>query len=94
MNQNVTVIHDKVTLKFSGNFDIASALTLRETLAGYLDQGHKSFVIDLAEARFIDGAGLGGLVGIRNQLAKKGGRCVIRGRKGIVKDLFELTRNT
>lgn len=92
--QKVAVSKGKVTLKLTGNLNISDALMLRETLSGYLAQGHKAFVIDLSDVRRIDGAGLGGLVGIQDQLSKKGGQFVFKGQKGVSGGLFELVQHT
>ena len=92
--QKVAVTKGKVTLKLTGNLNISDALMLRETLNGYLAQGHRAFVIDLSDVRGIDGAGLGGLVGIQDQLSKKGGQFVFQGQQGVSGGLYELVQYT
>lgn len=92
--QEVAVSRGKVTLKLTGNLNISDALILRETLNRYLAQGHRAFVIDLSDVRGIDGAGLGGLVGIQDQLSKKGGQFIFKGQQGISRGLFELVQHT
>jgi len=92
--QKIAVSKGKVILKLTGNLNISDALILRETLNGYLAQGHKAFVIDLSDVRGIDGAGLGGLVGIQDQLSKKGGKFIFKGQQGVSGGLFELVQHT
>ena len=92
--QKVAVSKGKVTLKLTGNLNISDALILRETLSGYLAEGHKAFVIDLSDVHDIDGAGLGGLVGIQDQLSKRGGHFIFKGQQGISGGLFELVQHT
>ena len=92
--QKVAVSKGKVTLKLTGNLNISDALMLRETLSGYLAQGHRAFIIDLSDVRGIDGAGLGGLVGIQDQMSKKGGQFVFQGQQGVSGGLYELVQYT
>ena len=92
--QKVAVSNGKVTLKLTGNLNISDALILRETLSGYLAEGHKAFVIDLSDVHGIDGAGIGGLVGIQDQLSKRGGHFIFQGQQGISGGLFELIQHS
>lgn len=92
--QKVAVSNGKVTLKLTGNLNISDALLLRETLSDYWAEGHKAFVIDLSDVHDIDGAGLGGLVGIQDQLSKRGGHFIFQGQQGISGELFELIQHS
>ena len=68
------------------------AAALRETLLGYIEKGHNTFLIDLESVDYIDSSGLGTLVSIQKQALQHGGGVTLKGIHGLVKDVFELTR--
>ena len=68
------------------------AAALRETLLGYIEKGHNTFLIDLESVDYIDSSGLGTLVAIQKRAMQNDGSVVIKGLHGLVKDLFVLTR--
>lgn len=63
-------------------------------LASLIEQGEKALLIDLSQLDYIDSAGLGMLISVQKLVVKKGGSFKIRGVKGLVKELFELTHLT
>lgn len=94
MIQEVTVLNDQVLVTLSGSIYVEEAAAIRENLISYIDRGNKTFVIDLSDVDYIDSSGLGVLVAIQKRALQNGGSVIIRGLKGLVKDLFELTRLT
>ena len=60
-------------------------------LIGYLEQGERSVVLDLAAVSFIDSSGLGALISTLKALGSDG-KLVITGARGTVASLFKLTR--
>ena len=94
MIQEITVTDNSVLVSLSGSIYIEEAAQIRESLIGYIEKGHKTFIIDLGDVDYIDSSGLGTLVAIQKRALQNGGSVVIRGLKGLVKDLFELTRLT
>ncbi len=94
MIQEITVTDSNVLVSLSGSIYVEEAAQIRESLIGYIEKGHKTFLIDLGEVDYIDSSGLGTLVAIQKRALQNGGSVVIKGLKGLVKDLFELTRLT
>jgi len=92
--QEITVTENNVLVSLSGSIYVEEAAQIRESLIGYIEKGHKTFLIDLSEVDYIDSSGLGTLVAIQKRALQNGGSVIIKGLKGLVKDLFELTRLT
>lgn len=92
MKQTVRAEDDKVMVKLDGSMYAEDAAFLRERLLEYVGNGSSRFVIDMALVDYIDSSGLGVLVAIQKRALQKGGEVAITGLKGIVKELFELTR--
>ena len=94
MIQETTVTDNHVVVNLSGSIYVEEAAQIRESLIGYIEKGHKTFVVDLGNVDYIDSSGLGTLVGIQKRALQNGGSVIIKNLKGLVKDLFELTRLT
>ena len=94
MIQEITVTDNHVVVNLSGSIYVEEAAQIRESLIGYIEKGHKTFVVDLGNADYIDSSGLGTLVAIQKRALQNGGSVIIKNLKGLVKDLFELTRLT
>ena len=92
MIQEITVEENQVLVRLSGSLYVEEAAQLRESLIDYIEQGNKTFLIDLGDVDYIDNSGLGTLVAIQKRVLKYGGSVIIKGLKGLVKDLFEMTR--
>lgn len=88
------VSNDQVSMVIDGSIYVEEATQIREQLVGYLDKGYKYFVINLGNVDYIDSSGLGVLVGVQKRALKNGGGVRIQNIKGVVKELFELTRLT
>ncbi len=94
MIQEITVTDNHVVVNLSGSIYVEEASQIRESLIGYIEKGHKTFVVDLGNVDYIDSSGLGTLVAIQKRALQNGGSVIIKNLKGLVKDLFELTRLT
>jgi anti-sigma B factor antagonist len=92
MKHTIRVDGDKVMVKLDGSMYVEDAADLRERLLAYSGQGYNRFVIDMTLVDYIDSSGLGVLVAIQKRALQQGGEVAITGLKGIVKELFELTR--
>ena len=94
MIQEITGTDNHVIVNLSGSIYVEEAAQIRESLIGYIEKGHKTFVVDLGNVDYIDSSGLGTLVAIQKRALQNGGSVIIKNLKGLVKDLFELTRLT
>jgi anti-sigma B factor antagonist len=91
MIQEVVITPGQLQVALSGNIFAQEAKGFQASLTGYINKGHASISLDLSGVDYFDGAGLGALVAIHEQLLKKGGRLEIKGLQGEVKELFVLT---
>ena len=94
MIQEITVTDNHVVVNLSGSIYVEDAAQIRESLIGYIEKGHKTFVVDLGNVDYIDCSGLGTLVAIQKRALQNGGSVIIKNLKGLGKDLFGLTRLT
>ena len=92
MTSNIVVTDEQIIMTINGSVYVEEAALIREQLVDYLDKGYKYFVINMGNVDYIDSSGLGVLVGIQKRAIKNGGSVRIKDIKGIVKELFELTR--
>jgi anti-anti-sigma factor len=76
-------------IRLDGELDVYTATALRDRMADH-DPARRSLVIDLREVTFVDSAGLGVLVSLRNQ-ARQGGRRVGLMCSASVGELLALT---
>jgi anti-sigma B factor antagonist len=94
VTSDIVVNNDEISMTINGSIYVEEAASIREQLVAYLDNGHKNFIINLGNVDYIDSSGLGVLVGVQKRAIKNGGSVRIRNIKGVVKELFELTRLT
>jgi anti-sigma B factor antagonist len=82
----------EVIVTLAGSMYVEDAAVLREKLMGFIESGYKQFIIKLHNVDYIDSSGLGVLVAIQKKVLPKDGHVTLTGAKGVVKELFELTR--
>lgn len=85
---------DHVLVVLAGRIYVEEANELRQKILEYVDREQSKFVIDMSQVEYIDSSGLGVLVAIQKKALQCSGGVMIKGIKGIVKELFELTRLT
>lgn len=83
---------NKASIRASGEMYVENAAELRETVIELFEDGVRTLEIDLSGLEYIDSSGLGVLVGINNKCRRNGGTLKIGRPKGVVADLFTLTR--
>ena len=74
-----------------GQADLHTAPELRSAIAGAIDGGAGSLVIDLSEATFIDSMTLGVLLGGVKRLRPVGGRVAVVCTDPHIRRIFEIT---
>ncbi|QGG48746.1 STAS domain-containing protein [Heliorestis convoluta] len=94
MKENIQMLNGQVTVRLTGTVSVKEATALREALLEYVEKGHSRFIINMESLDFIDSAGLGVLVAIHKRARQQGGELILQGIKGMVKEVFELTRLT
>lgn len=94
MKQEFQTGNGELTVTLAGSMYVEEAAALREKLLEYIQAGQRNFLIDLKSVDYIDSSGLGVLVAIQKRALQNGGKVVIKGLQGTVKQLFEMTRLT
>jgi anti-anti-sigma factor len=70
----------------------ANSMGFRDRVTTELRLRHQTVEMDLSEIRFMDSHGLGVLIGIQNQLAKRQGGLKVVNPAPNARKIFELTR--
>ena len=65
--------HDIVLLPLSGDLCVRSAPALRDTLDGFLQKGSRRIVINMADVRYVDSAGMSVLIATTRRMRERGG---------------------
>ena len=67
-------------------------VTLREHMNEWLEEGHRSFVLNLANVPYVDSFGLGQLITILTSIRSKGGQLILVRLMDQVRVLFQITK--
>jgi len=67
-------------------------VALRAHIDELLDEGHRDFVLNLADVPYIDSFGLGQLVSIWTRLQARGGQFILLRPTDRIRKLFQITR--
>jgi anti-sigma B factor antagonist len=71
---------------------VEDSASVREKLIELMEEGAVNLTFDLSGLTYIDSSGLGVLISLHKRCLQKGGRMVITGLRGMVEELFKLTR--
>ena len=88
-----TVEPDITVVELSGKLSPGSDAQNIEHLAQKLfAEGVRKLVFDLKDLGYIDSAGIGQIVYSASKMIQAGGRCRVTGARGLVMDVFRITR--
>jgi anti-anti-sigma factor len=65
---------------------------IEATVLKALNAGVERIVIDLTDVSYVDSSGIGAITYCYGKVAQRGGHCAVAGAKGLVLDVFKLTR--
>lgn len=82
----------RIKVVLEGDLYVEEAAELRERLLRQLDKGIHTMDIEIGGLNYIDSSGLGVLIALHKRCTQKGGALTIKGIRGKIKELFELTR--
>lgn len=83
---------DRVTIvKPTGFVDAVTAGTLAEALAGQLQAGNSSLVVDLDQVEYMSSAGLRVLLGTLKDARRQGGDLRVANARGEVRQILEMS---
>lgn len=71
--------------------DAAVAPEFKKQMEQLIDNGGKKIILDISQLSFMDSSSLGALVAVLKYIGSDG-EMIVSGAKGIVLDLFKLTR--
>jgi len=81
-----------VILKITGRMDAEAHREFAQACDHWIEQGATHLVVDVAALDYISSAGLGTFARASQALKKKNGAVILCGVKGLVKEVFEITR--
>lgn len=94
MNIQMSSNNGTIKLMVSGSLFVNESTVLREKMLEQIRQGKVEFLLDFSNLDYIDSSGLGVLVSMHKRVKENNGNLVLKGLKGEVKGIFELTRLT
>lgn len=83
---------DAARAEISGEFTFADHGTFKQMMAALLQPKSLPIVIDISKLDFIDSAGLGMLLLVRDEASKVSRQLILKGPHGQVKRMFDLTK--
>lgn len=88
---NITGEDRTRVVHLEGSCDLATATSLKQTLASLLPPEVKEVILDVSKLDFIDSTGLGVVLGAMRRLREGGGSLKIAGAVGIVRRVLAIT---
>jgi anti-anti-sigma factor len=83
---------DDATVALGGDLTFTDHVAFRDIADRLGRSSARTITIDVSDLKFIDSAGLGMLLIAREEASKSNRALVLRGAKGQVKRMFELTK--
>ena len=82
---------DVVILDINGRLSVLD-VALREHVTELLEEGHRAFVLNLANVPYVDSFGLGQLITIWTSVRNRGGQVILLRPTDHVQTLFRITK--
>jgi anti-sigma B factor antagonist len=80
-----------IVLKLKGRMDAVTAPEFEKECTGKLDQGERSFVVDLSGVDYISSAGLRSILSAAKKLKAVQGKICFCNLKGMVQEVFSVS---
>ena len=80
-----------IELQRVGSYELAEAMG-RELIDAIQGKPSPKVVVDLGKLVYMSSVGYGPLISLRGRVREAGGRLILCGLAGVVKEMFELTR--
>ena len=94
MIQEIECVGDRAQIALNGKIYSVDVPDIHQRLNDYLDRGYHELVLELAGVKYLNSDCLGVLVQIHRRAVAQGGGVTIAGMRGIVAELFAMTRLT
>jgi anti-sigma B factor antagonist len=92
VNVDQVVENGVAIFRLSGELDMKAAPALKQQLIAAATGDKPRAIINLAELRYVDSAGLGVLVNAQNAYTSKGGSMRLAGPRPEVRNILQITR--
>jgi anti-sigma B factor antagonist len=92
MSFSVSQRGETVVVTVEGQLVVANRRQLKQAVLDEIDRGGRRFVIDFANASYIDSAGLGVLVSLSKKIRENRGQLLLQNLNEDLRTLFELTK--
>ncbi len=92
MTIETTQTGSRVIVKIAGRMDAESAPAFEDACKAWLDQGACQMVVDMSELGYVSSMGLRSFITVGQLAQQKGGRLRLCLLRGLVKQVFEITR--
>lgn len=92
MSFSVSQRGETVVVSVEGQLVVANRRQLKQAVLDEIDRGGRRFVIDFANASYIDSAGLGVLVSLSKKIRENRGQLLLENLNEDLRTLFELTK--
>ena len=83
---------DVTVVSVEGELVVGNRRELKDAVLGRLDEGDRKFLVDFADASYIDSSGLGVLVSLSKKIREQGGELRLASLNEDLRTLFELTK--
>jgi anti-anti-sigma factor len=80
-----------VLMALAGRMDTVAAPEFEKACDPFLRAGEKTIVLDLSGLEYISSMGLGYLLSVNKKLQAAGGRLIVCGLTGLVKEVFRIS---
>ena len=94
MIDDVERLGEQVVVTLRGEIYSSDVENLHQRLDQYLDQGCRKLILELSGVNYLNSDFLGALVRLQRRAVSLSGEITITGVKGIVAELFSMTRMT
>ena len=81
-------------VRVAGRMDAASAPQFEQACRDSIRGGTTRLLADLADLQYVSSMGLGSFLSIAKTMQSSGGALMLCGMKGLVKEVFDMTRLT
>jgi anti-sigma B factor antagonist len=85
------LVADVVVVDAAGRMSFLD-VTLRDRVKEWLKEGHRAFVLNLADVPYVDSFGLGQLITILNSIRSKGGQLILLRPTDHLRTLLQITK--
>lgn len=92
MSYQISLEDNTVRITVQGHLYVEDATDLKGALFDHIGDGRHNFIFDFSGLDYIDSAGLGLLISIQKRVVPMSGKVTVLGAKGLVREVFELTR--